>query len=202
MKRPGIFQFRILKEAITAALFGPYTTKFPFEPCIPPEGYRGKPEYDKDECVGCGACAEVCPARAIEIEDDKEKKIRKLTHRQDVCIYCGQCEKACITEKGIKLTLEYNLVTYDRKEARSSIEKELVICEGCGEVVGCLDHLKFLAKKVGHLLYTNPTLLLARHDELKLLEKELPSESPHPRAGHLKFLCPNCRREMILKEQW
>lgn len=202
MKKPGIFQFRILKEAITAALFGPYTTKFPFKPHIPPEGFRGKPEYNKDECVGCGACAEVCPSRAIELDDDKNKKSRTLTHRQDVCIYCGQCERACITEKGIKLTLEYNLATTDRKQAKTSIEKELVLCEGCGEIIGCLDHLKYLAKKVGHLLYANPTLLRARHDELKLLEKELPTESPHPRAGHLKILCPNCRRETILKEQW
>jgi hydrogenase-4 component H len=202
VKKPGIFQFRILKEAVTAALFGPYTSKFPAVIPVPPDGYRGKPEYSKEDCVGCGACAEVCPARAIEIKDDKVKKVRTLTHRQDVCIYCGQCEKACITEKGIRLTKEYILATYDRKQAYSTVEKELVICENCGEVVGCLDHLKYLAKKVGHLLYANPTLLMARHDELKLLEKELPSESPHKRAGHLKMLCPNCRREMILKEQW
>jgi hypothetical protein len=45
-------------------------------------------------------------------------------------------------------------------------------------------------------------LLLARHDELKLLEKERGEASSHPRAGHLKLLCPNCRREMILGEQW
>lgn len=202
MKRPGIFQFRILKEAITAALFGPYTTKFPAVIPEAPDGFRGKPEFYKDDCVGCGACVEVCPARAIEIEDNKKKKVRKLIHRQDVCIFCGQCEEACITEKGIKLTKEYLLATYDRKQAYSTVEKELVICENCGGVVGCLEHLKFLAKKVGHLLYANPTLLLARHDELKLLAKEQPLKSPHKRAGHLKMLCPNCRREMILKEQW
>ena len=202
MKLPGIFQFRILKEAVKAALFGPYTTKFPHKPVVPPDGYRGKPEFYKDDCVGCMACAEVCPARAIDIEDDKDRKIRKLTHRQDVCVFCGQCERACITEKGVKLTLEYDLATYDRFLARSSIEKELVICEHCGDIVGCADHLRFLAKKVGHLLYANPTLLMARHAELKLLEEEMPSESPHRRAGHLKILCPNCRRENILKEDW
>lgn len=197
-----MFQFRILKEALAAVLFGPFTSKFPAEIPEPPDGYRGKPKYDEKECVGCKACFEVCPARAIFVEDDKTSKTRTLTHRPDVCIYCGQCEAACITEKGIKLTKEYILATYDRHENTSEAKKKLVICENCGEIIGCLDHLKFLAKKLGNLLYANPTLLLARHDELKLLEKERPSENPHKRAGHLKILCPNCRREMILKEQW
>jgi hydrogenase-4 component H len=201
MKRPGIFQFRILKEAIRAVIFGPYTTKFPFEPHVPPDGFRGKPQFYEEDCVGCLACVEVCPARAIDYVDDKEKKLRVLTHHPDLCIYCQQCERACITEKGIRLTKEFDLSTYDRTQGVSQSKKELVICEHCGEVVGARDHLKFLAKKVGPLLYTNPTLLLARHEELKLLE-ELPKNSPHSRAGHLKILCPNCRREVILKEQW
>jgi hypothetical protein len=60
----------------------------------------------------------------------------------------------------------------------------------------------FLAKKVGPILYANPTLLLARSAELKLFINDLPTASPHMRSDHLKFLCPNCRREIILKEQW
>ncbi|MFH1825711.1 MAG: 4Fe-4S binding protein [bacterium] len=201
-RKPGVFQIRILWEAIRAVIFGPYTSQFPAVMPEIPDGFRGKPEYNQDKCVGCKACFEVCPARAIEIEDDLKKKTRKLIHRQDVCIYCGQCELACITQEGIKLTKEYLSATYDRKQSNSSIEKELVLCEHCGGVVGCLDQLKFLAKKVGSLLYTNPTLLRARHQELMLIEKDLPTDSPHKRAGHLKVLCPNCRREMILKEQF
>jgi len=193
---------RELIEAIKALIFGPYTSNFPLSQPVIPDGFRGKPQFYEEDCVGCLACAEVCPARAIEYVDDKKNKLRTLTHHQDICIYCQQCEKACITEKGIKLTKEYDLATYDRKSSVTRSKKELVICGHCGEVVAPLDHLRFLAKKVGHLLYANPTLLLARHDELKLLEPDRPDQSPHPRAGHLKMLCPNCRREIILKEQW
>jgi hydrogenase-4 component H len=202
MKRPGIFQFRILKEAITAAIFGPFTSKFPYVKATVPDGFRGKPEYYEDDCVGCGACSEVCPARAIDMVDDKKEKLRTLTHHQDTCVYCGQCEKACITEKGIKLTKEFDLASYDRRAGISQSKKKLVICESCGEIVAPLDQLKFLAKKVGHILFANPTLLMARLKDIKLLESEQPSQSPHKRAGHLKMLCPNCRREMILEEQW
>lgn len=202
MRKPGILQLRILKEAVRAVIFGPYTTKFPFAPAVVPEGFRGKPEFYEDDCVGCLACMEVCPARAIDFVDDKEKKLRVLTHHQDICIYCQQCERACITEKGIKLTKEFDLATFDRRQAISQCQKELVICANCGEVVAPLDHLKFLAKKVGPLLYANPNLLLARHEELKLLAKQLPAASPHPRGEHLQIVCPNCRREFILREQW
>ena len=199
MKLPKL---REIGEALKALMFGPYTSKFPAEQPIIPDGFRGKPQFYEDDCVGCLACVEVCPSRAIEYVDDKKNKLRTLTHHQDICIFCQQCEKACITEKGIMLTKEWDLATYDRRTSITQSKKELVICQNCGSIVAPLDHLKFLAKKVGHLLYANPTLLLARHDELKLLEKEMPLESPHKRSGHLKFLCPNCRREMILKEQW
>jgi len=199
MKLPKI---RELGEALRSLFSRPYNNRYPFVKLVPPDGFRGKPEYYQDDCVGCLACFEVCPARAIAYEDDKEKRERVLTHRADHCIFCQQCEKACITEKGIKLTKAFELASTERKTNISQSKKALVICENCGEPIGCLDHLKFLAKKVGTLLYTNPTLLLARHDELQMLEKERGQASPHPRGGHLKLLCPNCRREMILKEQW
>jgi formate hydrogenlyase subunit 6/NADH:ubiquinone oxidoreductase subunit I len=178
-----------------------FTTKYPYVKTKAPEGYRGKPEFHEEDCVGCMACVEVCPARAIECIDDKTAKTRKLIHHQDICVYCQQCEKACITKKGIMLTREYDLATYDRSTSITTSIKKLVICDGCGEIVAPLDHLLFLAKKVGPISYANPTLLLARHLELKLVES-IPQGSPHKRSGHLRLLCPSCRREMILKEQW
>lgn len=199
MKLPKV---RELGEALKSFFSRAYTTNYPFSPVTPPDGFRGKPEYNEKECVGCLACFEVCPARAIEYVDDKVNKQRVLTHRQETCIFCQQCEKACITEKGICLTKEFDLATTDRKSGISQSKKELVICENCGAVVAPLDHIKFLAKKVGHLLYANPTLLLARHAELKLLDEKRPLNSPHRRGDHLKMLCPNCRREVILREQW
>ncbi|GAJ10677.1 unnamed protein product, partial [marine sediment metagenome] len=64
MKYPKL---RELKEAITALIKGPYTTKFPKIPAPAAPAYRGKPEFSQEECVVCGACANVCPAKAIEI---------------------------------------------------------------------------------------------------------------------------------------
>ena len=69
MRKPKL---RELGEAIRAIIHGPYTAKFPAEPTPLPETFRGCPRYDEETCVGCGACHQVCPPGAIEMEDDLE----------------------------------------------------------------------------------------------------------------------------------
>jgi hydrogenase-4 component H len=204
MQQPKV---RELMEAIRALFGKRFTTKFPFEPSIPPEGYRGKPVYSTEDrdCVGCGACAEVCPAKAIkvieEIAPDRKSGKRTFVQHPEICIYCGQCERACITQKGIKLTLEYDLATIDKTANASIVEKALVICQNCEEVITTFDHLMWLTDKLGTLTFTNPTVLLAKQQDLGYLDA-LAKNPPHPRGGHLRFLCPHCRREQILTEQW
>ncbi|MEW6556768.1 MAG: 4Fe-4S binding protein, partial [Elusimicrobiota bacterium] len=73
-------KLRELKEAIKALIKGPYTTKFPFEPHTPFPRFRGKPVPDEKNCIGCGACAEVCPTRAIEVIDPDITLTRSPTH--------------------------------------------------------------------------------------------------------------------------
>ena len=103
VKKPKI---REVWEAVKALILGPYTLPFPKKPSVPFPKFRGKPEFCKEDCVGCGACAEVCPAKAIEIVDVQasgSRGKRKLTLHHDICQFCGQCQANCITEKGVKL---------------------------------------------------------------------------------------------------
>ena len=47
------------------------------------------PKVKKDECVGCGKCRDICPAKAIQIVDKLPKINRKA------CIHCFCCQEFC-----------------------------------------------------------------------------------------------------------
>ena len=46
-------------------------------------------KVDKKECVGCGACVNVCSVGAISMVDDKAKI------DSSKCIDCGRCVQVC-----------------------------------------------------------------------------------------------------------
>lgn len=47
---------------------------------------------DQDKCLGCGACADVCPTECIVEKDGK------YVINADECVDCGACEGACPVE--------------------------------------------------------------------------------------------------------
>ncbi|MBQ3279844.1 MAG: DUF362 domain-containing protein [Clostridia bacterium] len=47
------------------------------------------PKLDPTACVGCGKCAQVCPAKAIKLQDGKPKI------KRSVCIHCFCCQEFC-----------------------------------------------------------------------------------------------------------
>lgn len=201
MRKPKL---RELAEALKVVFVrGPYTSSFPKVPYEAPETYRGKPAYDEKECVGCGACARICPARAIEVIDDPATKTRKLILRYDICIFCGQCHANCTTSDGITHTNEYELATLDRSETTETIEKELVLCEHCGAVIGAREHLRWIAGRLGPQAYANPTLMLTGI-EAAVAPCPSPRDSSVPgmRSDLVRVLCPTCRRNVFLKEEW
>lgn len=199
MKLPKL---RELKEAIRALFKGPYTSKFPKEPHVPYPSFRGQPKYNAEKCVGCLACEEVCPVYAIAHKDEvtPAKAVRTMIHYTDTCIFCGQCEAACIADHlGIKLSNEWELSFFDRAKSFETIDKELALCEVCGEIVACKDHLRWIAEKIGELTYSNPTLYLSRLRGLGIIdENTLLAMKDQGRSDRVKILCARCRRATTL----
>jgi hydrogenase-4 component H len=197
MKYPKL---RELREAVKALIKGPYTSGFPFKPHQPFAAFRGRPKFSEDECVGCTACAQVCPAKAIEWCDDIRRKKRILTVRWDLCIFCGQCQANCLSVKGIQLSLDFDLATLNRQELYQTIEKDLVLCECCSEVIAPREQIIWVAEKLGALLFSNASLMLYYLQDKGLSDKGGPHlNEPVLRADRLRILCPACRRKAIYK---
>ncbi len=53
---------------------------------------------EKKECCGCGACADVCPVRAIAMTPDGEGFCYPEAD-PDKCLNCGRCEQVCPIKK-------------------------------------------------------------------------------------------------------
>lgn len=198
-------KLRELREALRSLFSRPYTSKFPRYPHQPFEKFRGKPEFHSDDCVGCTACAQVCPASAISWRDEMAngRARRILRVRWDICISCGQCQASCITGKGILLSREFDLATTGkREELFQEIEKEVVVCEGCGGILVPRDQMRWVAGRLGPLSFSNSSLMLFYLADAGLsleFEPVAKEEREFLRSDRLKILCPRCRRKAVLK---
>ncbi|MBN1884245.1 MAG: 4Fe-4S dicluster domain-containing protein [Candidatus Krumholzibacteriota bacterium] len=205
MRKPKL---RELKEALNALFTGPYTSKFPKVAPTVPAHFRGTPTYVPDECVGCGACGQVCPAGAIEIADEfseeKGRLVRRITRDWGKCIFCSQCFVYCITKKGIELDPDFEKSTLDPATNINEHEKELLFCEKCGGVITAVDHVTWMARRLGELAFANQTFMVAKMGELKLVEETAPREAERglERQDFIRILCPNCRASYILTDEW
>jgi hydrogenase-4 component H len=192
-----------LPEAIRAVVRGPYTVKFPFGETYDTGNYRGAVVWDKDVCIGCGACAEVCPAGAISMVDDAEADppVRRFTLDYGRCIFCGHCHYNCTTDDGIYQTTDWDLATFDPAAARTDVEKELLMCEKCGCVIAPRDHVLWVAHKVGPKAYANPTLALTLEGGLVTVPPVRSEPGKHSdRSDIMRVVCPHCRRVVVLSE--
>ncbi|MBN1805519.1 MAG: 4Fe-4S binding protein [Sedimentisphaerales bacterium] len=199
-------KFREVKEAITAVFSPRFTTKFPAEPHQAPEKYRGKPEFDLDKCIGCGACVNVCPTQALTMEDDLDcdQPKRKITLRHDTCIFCGNCSENCTTEDGINLSRQWDLAGLDRQAMSETHEFEIQMCERCGAFVGPKKHLVWIYEKLGPLAYTNPSLILAKNAQLRTDSQQLDTTEksqakPPETRDFMRILCPKCKCELNIR---
>ncbi len=204
MKLPKI---RELIEAVKAIIVGPYTTSYPKIKHSPAKRFRGRLEYSNENCIGCTACSLVCPARAIEWRDHIKdgKGTRVMIAHLDECHYCGQCSANCTTRDenppGIRHTTDFELAGSDRARMVSMTdEKELELCECCGDVITTKQHLGWIAKRLGPLAFSNPTLFISKLKQFGFAKEAGNSISDSiTRPDRIKILCASCRRKATIE---
>ncbi|MFO7639160.1 MAG: 4Fe-4S binding protein [bacterium] len=197
-------KLRELGEAIRSLFSAPYTTKFPAAVDSVHPNFRGMLKFREDKCICCGACSNVCPTNAREIVVDREKGVLRNVHHAERCIYCGQCVRYCTVGDAIYQSTEFDTARTERSaDWETAVEKEAACCELCGEPFAAVEHLVYLAHKVGDLAGANPSLFLAKYQALGVAAPAVPDSAAAPyRSGTMRILCPECRRKVYLTEQW
>lgn len=106
------------------------TVGYPLAPRAPEPGYRGRVVVETARCVGCGGCAEVCPARCIRITDldDETRVIHRMLDR---CLGCGRCEEACVYG-AVRLVADWENGTPVRSDLVIEQRLFMAACDRCG----------------------------------------------------------------------
>ena len=90
---------------------------------------------DYQKCVGCGACAGICPKSAITMTPDEEGFLRPSV-AQDLCVECGLCQKTCPVES--VTLLEGEKKAYALKHKRESARSQ---CTSGGAFIALSDQV-------------------------------------------------------------
>jgi len=91
------------------------TTKYPAEPAVLPELFRGYPRLDQTLCPdGCTVCTGACPTGAISCHNGLELDMGR-------CLFCPECTRACPT----------GAVAFERDEKLAASERgDLLLRQG------------------------------------------------------------------------
>jgi hydrogenase-4 component H len=86
-------------------------------------------------------------------------------------------------------------------EAYETVRKDLVLCECCGKVIACRDHLRWVKERLGAMAYAHPNLLLWTQERFT----ELPASRPKARIrreDQIKYACGRCRQRIVVADEF
>ena len=119
--------FTFIKKVIKPARA---TSSYPLEPIAVDKNFRGKPEQNPQQCIGCAACVNACPSNALTVETDLATGELAWQFNLGRCIFCGRCEEVCPTA-AIKLSQEYELAVWKKEDFLQQSRFALCNCRVC-----------------------------------------------------------------------
>lgn len=119
--------FTFIKKVIKT---GTPTSRYPLEPMPVDKNFRGKPEHNPQQCIGCAACVNACPSNALTVETDLKTGQLAWQFNLGRCIFCGRCEEVCPTV-AIRLSQEYELAVWKKEDFLQQSRFALCNCRVC-----------------------------------------------------------------------
>lgn len=160
------------REVLLCLKAGRVTLAYPFvqdnKGHLGGSAFRGRPAIDGEKCLGCGACAQVCPPRLISVTDQKGERLLELDYAR--CTYCGRCQDVCPTWAAY-LSQEFELATNSKEDMKIRVSLRLAECEICGAAFTTCRLLEKLEKEF------SPEWAVVKEEPPQWLR-----------------LCPNCRQ--------
>ncbi|MFV0481524.1 MAG: formate hydrogenlyase complex iron-sulfur subunit [Campylobacteraceae bacterium] len=138
------------------------TYKYPFEPYHVNEGFRGKPVYTHSLCIGCTACAVVCPPNAINLKLNDDKNRLMWLFDCGRCIFCGRCDEVCPTN-AIMLSEEFEVaVVFDKNALKIEAELEVENCKVCGKPFTTKRLIEYTKQRLEKTNFISDTLSISK----------------------------------------
>ncbi len=79
-------------------------------------------------------------------------------------------------------------------------EKDLALCEVCGDVITAKAHLDWVTKKLGPLAFSNPTLFINSLKGMGFAADVVEAIKDYAlRSDRVKVLCAKCRRKATIE---
>ncbi|MFM2481440.1 formate hydrogenlyase complex iron-sulfur subunit [Celerinatantimonas sp. YJH-8] len=150
------------------------------DPLVPPnldKNFRGKPEHHPEQCIGCAACINACPANALTVTTNLKTGMQQWSLFLGQCIFCGRCEEVCPTA-AIKLTPQVQLAAFSKEDLYQRSDFPIQNCVVCGK--------PFAVQK--ELQYAQSLLMQAgQYQDEVALQQQL-------------CTCPSCKREQNITQ--
>ena len=119
-----------IKQILMVMKPGVVTLDYPNRPAPAPDTFRGPPVWDHHKCIGCGGCANHCPARCI-LTRDACQELRIMFYDGSRCTYCGRCADVC-PEDAITMSNSFQIASDDKNDVTTRMELFMMTCQRCG----------------------------------------------------------------------
>lgn len=138
--------FNFIKKALKTGIV---TEDYPLTPIKVDKNFRGKPQHNPQQCIGCAACVNACPSNALTAEIDLPKGQLFWQLNLGRCIFCGRCEEVCPTA-AIRLSQEYELAVWRKEDLCQQARFAICHCRVCQRPLAVKKAINYVIEILKH----------------------------------------------------